>query len=121
QHCNGSGYAGRIGIYEMLEMDNELAALANSDDPGRFIAAAEKRMAGHLLRDSAAQLALAGKTTVSEAMRVTAQLEDWAGARAVFRLHRPQREGRTGTRRAREFRFGRGRRSAPHERRIPDR
>jgi len=76
QHCNGSGYAGRIGIYEMLEMDDELAALANSDDPGRFIAAAEQRMAGHLLRDSAAQLALAGKTTVSEAMRVTAQLED---------------------------------------------
>ncbi len=76
QHCNGSGYAGRIGIYEMLEMDNELAALANSDDPGRFIAAAEQRMAGHLLRDSAAQLALAGQTTVAEAMRVTAQLED---------------------------------------------
>jgi len=76
QHCNGSGYAGRIGIYEMLEMDSELAALANSDDPGRFIAAAEQRMAGRLLRDSAAQLALTGKTTVSEAMRVTAQLED---------------------------------------------
>ena len=76
QHCNGSGYAGRSGIYEMLEMDSELAGLANSDDPGRFIAAAEKRMAGHLLRDSAAQLALAGKTTVAEAMRVTAQFED---------------------------------------------
>jgi len=33
-------------------------------------------MAGRLLRDSAAQLALTGKTTVSEAMRVTAQIED---------------------------------------------
>jgi len=76
QNCNGSGFAGRTGIYEMLEMDSELAALANSDDPGRFIAAAEQRMAGHLLRDSAAQLALSGKTTVAEAMRVTAQVED---------------------------------------------
>jgi MSHA biogenesis protein MshE len=76
QHCNGSGYSGRIGIYEMLEMDSELAALANSEDPGRFIEAAERRMAGQLLRDSAAHLALTGKTTVSEAMRVTAQLED---------------------------------------------
>jgi len=75
-HCNGSGYAGRTGIYEMLEMDNELAALANSDDPGRFIAAAGQRMAGRLLKDSAVQLALAGKTTISEAMRVTAQVED---------------------------------------------
>ena len=76
QNCNGSGYSGRSGIYEMLEMDSELAGLANSDDPGRFITAAEKRMAGHLLRDSAARLALAGKTTVHEAMRVTAQAED---------------------------------------------
>jgi len=76
QHCNGSGYAGRIGIYEMLEMDSELAALANSDDPGRFISAAEQRMAGQQLEDSAARLAMTGKTTVSEAMRVTAQLED---------------------------------------------
>jgi MSHA biogenesis protein MshE len=76
QHCNSSGYSGRIGIYEMLEMDSDLAALANSDDPGRFIEAAERRMAGQLLRDSAARLALTGKTTVAEAMRVTAQLED---------------------------------------------
>jgi MSHA biogenesis protein MshE len=76
QNCNGSGFSGRTGIYEMLEMDSELAALANSDDPGQFMAAAEKRMAGHLLRDSAARLALAGKTTLAEAMRVTAQVED---------------------------------------------
>ncbi|HZF18663.1 MAG TPA: GspE/PulE family protein [Burkholderiales bacterium] len=76
QNCNSSGFSGRTGIYEMLEMDSELAALANSDDPGQFMAAAEKRMAGHLLRDSAARLALAGKTTVAEAMRVTAQVED---------------------------------------------
>ncbi|HUL92828.1 MAG TPA: ATPase, T2SS/T4P/T4SS family [Burkholderiales bacterium] len=76
QNCNGSGFSGRSGIYEMLEMDSELAALANSDDPGRFIAAAEKRMAGRMLRDSAAQFAMAGKTTVTEAMRVTAQIED---------------------------------------------
>ena len=76
QNCNGSGFSGRTGIYEMLEMDSELAGLANSDDPGRFMAAAERRMTGHLLRDSAAKLALAGKTTVAEAMRVTAQVED---------------------------------------------
>src|SRR5258708_27302340 len=101
QHCNASGYAGRIGIYEMLEMDNELATLANSDDPGHFIAAAEQRMAGHLLRDSAAQLPLAGKTTVSEALRVTAQIEDSRRSRAFFLLQRPQRERRAGARRAR--------------------
>ncbi len=76
QHCNSSGYAGRTGIYEMLEMDTELAALANSDDQGRFVAVAEQRMAGRMLRDHAAKLALAGKTTVAEAMRVTAQMED---------------------------------------------
>jgi len=76
QRCNGSGYLGRSGIFEMLEVDNELAALATANDPGRFMAAAQQRMKGHTLRDSAAQFAAAGRTTVAEAMRVTEEIED---------------------------------------------
>jgi len=76
QRCNGSGYLGRSGIFEMLEVDGELAALATANDPGRFMAAAQKRMKGHTLRDSAAQLAAQGRTTVAEAMRVTEEIED---------------------------------------------
>jgi MSHA biogenesis protein MshE len=75
-HCNGTGYRGRTGVYEMLEMTSTVAHAANSDDPNAFIKAAQEQMAGQTLRRHAVALALAGKTTVSEAMRVTNQLED---------------------------------------------
>ena len=76
QHCSGTGFSGRIGVYEMLEMDRELAALANAENLTPFMKAAAQRMAGRTLRDNATRLAMSGKTTVAEAMRVTAQMED---------------------------------------------
>jgi MSHA biogenesis protein MshE len=75
-HCNGSGYLGRTGVYEMLEMTRPVVEAANREDPAAFIAAATREMAGNTLRSHAASLAAAGKTTVEEAMRVTSQLED---------------------------------------------
>ena len=76
QRCNGSGYYGRGGVFEMLEVDAELAALATSNDPSRFMEVAHRQMAGQTLRDSATRLVWEGRTTVAEAMRVTAQAED---------------------------------------------
>ena len=76
QLCNSSGFLGRTGIYELLDFDAELAALITEEDPARFMDAAHKRMAGSSLRDQASRLALTGKTTVAEAMRTTAQIED---------------------------------------------
>lgn len=76
QRCNGSGYFGRGGVFEMLEVDAELAALATSNDPSRFMEVAQRRMVGQTLRDSATRLVWEGRTTVAEAMRVTAQAED---------------------------------------------
>ncbi len=74
--CNGTGFAGRTGVYEMLEMDSELTAAVNRNDATVFLHAAEKRMAGHSMRDHAIRLVLSGRTTADEAMRVTAQIED---------------------------------------------
>jgi MSHA biogenesis protein MshE len=75
-HCNGTGYHGRTGVYEMLEMTTALAHAANSNDINRFVAIAQTQMAGKTIRHYAVQLVLAGKTTVSEGMRVTNQFED---------------------------------------------
>jgi MSHA biogenesis protein MshE len=75
-HCNGTGYQGRTGIYEMLEMTQPVVEASNREDPAAFISAASKEMAGNTLRSHASALALAGKTTVQEAMRVTSQTED---------------------------------------------
>ena len=75
-YCNGTGYRGRTGVYEILEMTNEIAAAANNTDPAEFIRQAHAQMDGNTLRRHAVTLVLAGITTVSEAMRVTNQLED---------------------------------------------
>jgi MSHA biogenesis protein MshE len=34
--CNGTGYQGRVGVYELLEMDNALIDAANHQDTSQF-------------------------------------------------------------------------------------
>ncbi|HEV7836632.1 MAG TPA: GspE/PulE family protein, partial [Gemmatimonadaceae bacterium] len=41
-HCNGSGYLGRTGVYEMLEMTRPVAEAMTNEDPGIFISAAQR-------------------------------------------------------------------------------
>ncbi|MGZ3254782.1 MAG: GspE/PulE family protein, partial [Burkholderiaceae bacterium] len=75
-HCNGTGYRGRTGVYEMLEMTEAVSAAANHNDPAHFMKVAQAQMAGQTLRRHAVQLAVSGKTTVSEALRISNQFED---------------------------------------------
>jgi MSHA biogenesis protein MshE len=75
-HCNGTGYRGRTGVYEMLEMTEEVSAAANHSDPAHFMKVAQTQMAGQTLRRHAVALVVSGKTTVSEAMRISNQFED---------------------------------------------
>jgi len=75
-HCNGTGYLGRTGVYEMLEMTKPVVEAANQEDPALFIEVATREMAGHTLRHHAAQLVTEGKTTVDEAMRISNQFEE---------------------------------------------
>lgn len=75
-HCNGTGYRGRTGVYEMLEMTEALANAANHHDPAHFLNVAHAQMGGHTLRRHAVALVVAGKTTVAEAMRISNQSDD---------------------------------------------
>jgi MSHA biogenesis protein MshE len=75
-HCNGTGYRGRTGVYEMLEMTKSVVDAANRQDPGHFLAVAQEEMAGETLRRHAVSLVVAGKTTISEAMRISNQFDD---------------------------------------------
>jgi MSHA biogenesis protein MshE len=75
-NCSGTGFSGRTGVYEMLEMTDSVVAAANSDDIQTFINAARTQMAGNTLRRHAAVLVASGTTTVSEAMRISHQMED---------------------------------------------
>jgi MSHA biogenesis protein MshE len=75
-HCNGTGFAGRTGVYEMLEMTPDLVRAANRADPNLFIEAAHRHLEGRTLTDHALALVRAGRTTVSEAIKVAVQVED---------------------------------------------
>lgn len=74
--CNATGYLGRTGVYEMLEMTRPVVEAANSGDNARFVQEARQQMHGHTLRRHAATLATQGRTTVEEAMKVSSQFED---------------------------------------------
>ena len=75
-HCNHTGYHGRQGIYELLEVDAELATLLNRGDTSLFRVTAQQRLVGQTLRDEALRLVRDGVTSVSEAMRVTHQVDE---------------------------------------------
>ena len=75
-HCNGSGFAGRLGVYEMLEMTPALARTVMASDPNAFGEVARPMMKGARLTDRALALALEGRTTVGEALKVATQVED---------------------------------------------
>jgi MSHA biogenesis protein MshE len=72
--CNGTGYAGRIGVYEMLEMDTALAQAATDADPARFTLLAHEQLKGRMLAHRAHDLVRAGRTSVAEAMRLASDV-----------------------------------------------
>lgn len=71
KQCNNSGYKGRIGIYEILENDEEMASLilknADADSIGR---AAKERGSLSMIEDGFIK-AKNGVTTLEEILRVT--------------------------------------------------
>ncbi len=74
--CNNSGFRGRTGVYEYLEMTLPLIEALSNPEPAAFARAARETMRGETLRRDAARLVLAGRTTVEEAMGVSAQVEE---------------------------------------------
>ena len=75
-HCANTGYQGRTGVYEFLEMSDAVVEAVNHGDPGEFMRVARQQMAGETLRRDAVRLVLAGKTSVAEAMRISNQFEE---------------------------------------------
>ncbi|PKO36291.1 MAG: MSHA biogenesis protein MshE [Betaproteobacteria bacterium HGW-Betaproteobacteria-6] len=75
-HCANTGYQGRSGVYEFLEMSDTVVEAINHEDPGEFMRVARQQMGGETLRRDAVRLVLAGRTTVSEAMRISNQFEE---------------------------------------------
>jgi MSHA biogenesis protein MshE len=73
--CNGTGFQGRMGVYEMLEMDTAMAAAATHGDPSVFSRLAREQLRGHTMAHHALELVRSGRTAVSEAMRLATDLD----------------------------------------------
>ena len=69
-HCSQTGYVGRCGIYEYIELDNHLRAMVH-DDASEQTLEQYARTISPSIRQDGARLILAGKTSIEEVMRVT--------------------------------------------------
>lgn len=74
--CNNTGYSGRIGIFELLEINFELADALRRNDSAGFAAVAQKSPDFISLADSALALAIEGVTSMDEVLRVAGQIDD---------------------------------------------
>ena len=76
--CNLSGFRGRVAVYELLEMDRLLADNIRRGDIEGFLRAARAKVTYVPLAQRAIDLALAGVTSLGEAMAVGGGLEESA-------------------------------------------
>ena len=68
--CHGEGYRGRLGLYELVVIDADLAALIHEGASEAALVAAARKHSRSLLDDGVAKI-LAGETSVDEVARVT--------------------------------------------------
>jgi len=70
-HCFGTGYYGRVGIFELMELNEELRAIIMRNEDASVITAAAYRHGMRNLRDDGWEKVARGVTTSDEVMRVT--------------------------------------------------
>ncbi|PIE65538.1 MAG: type II secretion system protein GspE [Deltaproteobacteria bacterium] len=71
--CFDSGYKGRLGIHELLIVDDEVRALVMQSAASSSIKRAATKGGMKTLREDGALKVLAGRTSIDEVMRVTAE------------------------------------------------
>ncbi len=69
--CSHTGYHGRIGIFELMAIDDEIRALISQNVDSKTIKAAATRKGMGTLRADGARKVLAGRTSVAEVIRAT--------------------------------------------------
>ena len=72
-HCGQTGYAGRMGVYELLEMNSELAEALRRDDTQGFVEAAARAPGYEPLVHVAHDYAAKGLTTIEEVLKLAGQ------------------------------------------------
>jgi MSHA biogenesis protein MshE len=73
-HCNNTGYQGRIGVYELLEIDSAMADALRRNDTSAFARAAHQQHGFRTLAQGAMDLAEQGITSIEEVMRLAGDI-----------------------------------------------
>jgi type IV pilus assembly protein PilB len=68
--CSYSGYKGRVGLYEVMAITDEIRKLALARAPGPEIADLAVRQGMRLLRDDGIEKVRNGLTSIAEVTRV---------------------------------------------------
>jgi type IV pilus assembly protein PilB len=71
EHCNFTGYQGRIGTHELMENTDELREMLMDGAPAGALRKKARQNGMHTLREDAYLKALNGVTSVEEVLRVT--------------------------------------------------
>ena len=71
ERCNYTGYRGRLGIFELMIVDDDIRALATQNIDSKTIKNMAVRKGMHSLRGDGARKVLAGVTSVAEVLRAT--------------------------------------------------
>ena len=75
-HCFNTGYHGRIGVFELLELNHAMANALRDNNVREFNEVAHKHPHYRPLSLGALEYAITGQTTLEEVLKVTAQVED---------------------------------------------
>ena len=75
-NCRHTGFRGRIGLFELLVLDDRCRELVQSRGNAAKIRASAMSAGMSLLRDDGLTKAFEGRTTVAEVMRVAGQIAD---------------------------------------------
>jgi MSHA biogenesis protein MshE len=76
KQCGDTGYQGRMGVYELLDMNAELAEKLRHDDSQGFVEAAERAPGYQPLVMVAQEHAANGLTTIEEMLRLAGEVPD---------------------------------------------
>jgi general secretion pathway protein E len=71
ERCGGIGYRGRCGVFEVLELDDEIRKLIGQNTDSKLIHAAAARAGMASMADDAIAKCRAGTTSAAEVLRVT--------------------------------------------------
>jgi general secretion pathway protein E len=71
EHCFGSGYTGRVGIFELMELNDEIRKLIMHNEDAAAITNVARRNGMRNLREDGWLKVSRGVTTADEVMRVT--------------------------------------------------